>query len=609
MISPRNAVLLSSFVVATCFAGLADVIRGPFIPETGNWHTVTNGGFESPPQSLPVLSTYTLTGDWYLFTSPGSSGTAAFAPEAAYRGSAGVRIRPTSTYNGPGIALTLGQLVPVIPGRQYVLSGFIRRLTPDGSASSILLDLWGASGDILVYSDAVPDWQFVYGVFTPGGSTVGIRATNGGATGPDDAWDVDELAITPLEAFRAPERAGVVPPEPPRLLNINFGTDGTPARRGPAATGFTGDDVWNRYSRDDGAGGFRSIGTLHDLDWSDGSASPVDLAIANAPGAWSNEYPDAMFGIYLYPLGGGPNVTVTLRDLPVGRYTVYAYGHGGPPDIQNTVFNLQASGVDYGDRATASDASWKSPQWIEGAQYVRFSQVFVGAERSMILTAKPGAHPQASINGLQLVFESAESLALYPAPGLFTNRVDVRILGGGAGLAIHYTTDGSEPTASSPVYADPVRLTAAATVRARVFEGTEPRSEILTGEYLRVYAVNDGIPAAWREQYFGPGYLTDPRVAADADPDDDGADNLQEFGNGSNPLDPLSGFAVGVRLVPSITWHSVPGTAYRVLRKDRLSDPEWAEVDTVTASADRTTYNDASVTDVPRYYLIEAIRP
>lgn len=98
-------------------------------------------------------------------------------------------------------------------------------------------------------------------------------------------------------------------------------------------------------------------------------------------------------------------------------------------------------------------------------------------------------------------------------------------------------------------------------------------------------------------------------MAADADPDDDGADNLQEFGNGSDPLDPLSGFAVGVRLVPSITWHSVPGTAYRVLRKDRLSDPEWAEVDTVTASADRTTYNDASVTDVPRYYLIEAIRP
>jgi hypothetical protein len=49
-------------------------------------------------------------------------------------------------------------------------------------------------------------------------------------------------------------------------------------------------------------------------------------------------------------------------------------------------------------------------------------------------------------------------------------------------------------------------------------------------------AFNDGIPDSWRQQHFGGGFATDPRAAATADPDGDGANNYQEYLAGTDPL-------------------------------------------------------------------------
>ena len=52
----------------------------------------------------------------------------------------------------------------------------------------------------------------------------------------------------------------------------------------------------------------------------------------------------------------------------------------------------------------------------------------------------------------------------------------------------NFTLDGSDPTAQSPAYTDPLRLTAATTVRARAILNNFPVTEILTGLFQRVPA-------------------------------------------------------------------------------------------------------------------------
>lgn len=196
-----------------------------------------------------------------------------------------------------------------------------------------------------------------------------------------------------------------------------------------------------------------------------------------------------------------------------------------------------------------------------------------------------------------------------PAGGLFTNAVAVFLKNNLGVGSLAYTIDGSEPVVTSPSYEAAVTLTNATTLKAKVFVNGFPASEIASTRYERVYAVDDGLSNQWREQHFGTGFATDPRVAATADPDNDGWTNLLEFQNGTDPLDKLSYPAIvaGIRVVPSISWNSVPGLNYRILRKSRVDAARWEVIVPVFQATEvMSRYVDAEA-PTTAIYLIERV--
>ena len=63
--------------------------------------------------------------------------------------------------------------------------------------------------------------------------------------------------------------------------------------------------------------------------------------------------------------------------------------------------------------------------------------------------------------------DTAPAPSIYPASGTLQGVQLVVIQGKGT---IRYTLDGSEPTASSPIYTAPFRLASSATVKAKAFQ-------------------------------------------------------------------------------------------------------------------------------------------
>jgi hypothetical protein len=185
------------------------------------------------------------------------------------------------------------------------------------------------------------------------------------------------------------------------LLNLDFGSGTQSAKQGAAALGLTADDFWNLYSRDDGAGGFRTTGTVTDLRWSDHRVSPMSVTVTNAPGAWGNESVDPMFQVYLYPFAAS-DIIVRLQGVETGDYRLLVYAHG-LLDGENGVITVSASGVVQGPLSTTTQAGWNTTAWKDGQQYVDFNPVEVGEDGEVVIRIQPGTTGLAVVNGLQFL--------------------------------------------------------------------------------------------------------------------------------------------------------------------------------------------------------------
>ena len=205
----------------------------------------------------------------------------------------------------------------------------------------------------------------------------------------------------------------------------------------------------------------------------------------------------------------------------------------------------------------------------------------------------------------QITLGTPPLVFISPAGGFFTNAVWVSISPMTSKAIIRYTLDGTEPEVFSPAYTGAFRLFEATTVKARVFVNGYPVSETASAQFTRFYAIDDGIPASWREHYFGARYQTNPRAMANADPDGDGANNLEEYLAETNPMDPQSVLKVlSIHTVLVVTWNSVSNVVYSILRKDNMNSTNWTAVASVQANASITSFTDYSATNTKAFYWI-----
>lgn len=142
-----------------------------------------------------------------------------------------------------------------------------------------------------------------------------------------------------------------------------------------------------------------------------------------------------------------------------------------------------------------------------------------------------------------------------------------------------WTTLSSQPPGTG-LYAD-ANLSAATSYDYRV-QSTGTAGACSAWSYITTTTpagIGDGIPGAWRLQYFGNGLTVTSFSAANADPDGDGMTNLQEFLAGTSPVDPASIFRItsiaksGNDIV--VQFASIGGKTYGL---------EWATGPAMTAS-------------------------
>jgi|GEM_PF-266514 len=77
----------------------------------------------------------------------------------------------------------------------------------------------------------------------------------------------------------------------------------------------------------------------------------------------------------------------------------------------------------------------------------------------------------------------APILWVSPPHGAFDQSINISMITSVPGGTIRFTLDGSEPTAESPAYEQPIRLSSTTTVKARVFVDGAPASDVVTGVY------------------------------------------------------------------------------------------------------------------------------
>ncbi len=126
-----------------------------------------------------------------------------------------------------------------------------------------------------------------------------------------------------------------------------------------------------------------------------------------------------------------------------------------------------------------------------------------------IRAAAPGLEP--AVSGGMTINGGSMRPRVQPAPGTFSGPVTVSLMSDQTATEIHVTTDGSDPTPTSPVYAHPLPVTSTTTIKALALAKGQPPSPVVSLTYTITGATPYGM--ATRPPVQG---LRLPPVAAEA---------------------------------------------------------------------------------------------
>lgn len=233
--------------------------------------------------------------------------------------------------------------------------------------------------------------------------------------------DITPMAEEPADASKAEAKFSGEDRKPkaelanvrPQTFNIDFGPAKTDQSKqtGPAAAGRRG-DYWNTVSIT-----FNSEHSESGLKFANGDPSPIEADLINLGGSWGNGgemgLKSPMLDTFNYPVNNqGGNSTVVLHHVPAGKYQVYIYGHG-TSDLYYGDYTLSVGGHGYGRKTTThKNDAVRNTKWVEGSQYVKFSNVKVGPGDDVEILIQPGGQvsdplgrtfADAMISGLQLI--------------------------------------------------------------------------------------------------------------------------------------------------------------------------------------------------------------
>ncbi|TMJ01027.1 MAG: glycoside hydrolase, partial [Bacillati bacterium ANGP1] len=99
------------------------------------------------------------------------------------------------------------------------------------------------------------------------------------------------------------------------------------------------------------------------------------------------------------------------------------------------------------------------------------------------MAAAGGMANSAVASATYTVVQQVATPAFSPAAGTYTSSVTVTISDSTAGAAIHYTTDGSTPTASSPIYSSSILVAQTTTIKAMAAKSGMTNSGVASATY------------------------------------------------------------------------------------------------------------------------------